>query len=84
MDVSFNTNRTSVQNTAAIPHPAAGDTAAAKGASRPALVVTDARIDATEATEAVPETELRRDDALGKLFSAAFTLPAPPMPAFPE
>ena len=27
---------------------------------------------------------LSRDDDLGKLVNAAFSLPAPPMPAFPE
>lgn len=78
MDISLNTNRTPVQNTATIPPPAAN--AAAKDAQRPALVVSDIR---TDAAEAIPDSELRRDDGLGKLFSAAFNLPAPPMPAFP-
>ena len=78
MDISFNANRTSVQNPATIPPPAA-NAAGKKDAQRPALVVSDVR---TEAAEAVSESELRRDDALGKLFSAAFNLPAPPMPAF--
>lgn len=77
MDISFNANRTSVQNPSAIPPPAAK--AADKGAQRPALVVSDVR---TDAASAVSESELRRDDALGKLFTAAFNLPAPPMPAF--
>ena len=49
-------------------------------AQRPALVISDVR---TDAAEAIPDSELRRDDGLGKLFSAAFNLPAPPMPAFP-
>ena len=30
----------------------------------------------------VPDTALQRDDALGKLVSAVFNLPPPPMPAF--
>lgn len=30
----------------------------------------------------VPEAALSRDDELGKLVNAAFSLPAPPMPAF--
>ena len=78
MDISFHTNRTSVQTPATIPPPAAP--AGAAGAERPGLVVNDAR---TDAIEAVPDAELRRDDALGRLFAAAFNLPAPPMPAFP-
>ena len=81
MDISFTPNRTAV-------HPPAGTgpsapAAAARSADCPALVVTDARADALDATEAVPESALRRDDALGRLFSAAFAFPAPPMPAFP-
>lgn len=81
MDISFHTNRTSVQNPATIPPPAApAGAAGAAGAERPGLVVNDAR---TDAIEAVPDAALRRDDALGQLFAAAFNLPAPPMPAFP-
>ena len=60
---------------------------AAKEKNRPALVVTEAHTDAisgTDVTEDVPEAALRRDDALGQLLSAVFTLPAPPMPAFPS
>ena len=30
----------------------------------------------------IPDAALSRDDALGKLISAAFNLPPPPMPAF--
>lgn len=30
----------------------------------------------------IPDAALSRDDALGKLISAAFSLPPPPMPAF--
>jgi hypothetical protein len=30
----------------------------------------------------VPDAALSRDDELGKLVNAAFSLPAPPMPAF--
>jgi hypothetical protein len=35
-----------------------------------------------ETTGAVPESELRRDDALGKLVDLAFNFPAPPLPKF--
>ncbi|MBQ9726169.1 MAG: hypothetical protein IJV65_01525 [Kiritimatiellae bacterium] len=80
MDISFNPNRTAVADTAAA---RPSETPAAPRASgKPALVVTDARTDALDAAGEVPESALRRDDALGRLFSAAFALPAPPMPAF--
>ena len=78
MDISLNANRTSVQNPATIPPPAAP--AGAAGAERPGLVVSSAP---ARAAEEVPDTALRRDDVLDRLFSAAFILPAPPMPAFP-
>ena len=35
-----------------------------------------------EPTAAVPESALSKDDALGKMVSAAFNLQAPPMPNF--
>lgn len=38
--------------------------------------------DAVEASDAVPDECLRRDDDLGTLFSRAFGLQAPPMPDF--
>ena len=37
---------------------------------------------AAEPTAEVPESELTRDDELGKLVSSAFALQAPPMPDF--
>jgi hypothetical protein len=81
MDISFNPRSTPVATPAATPRP---DAASAKGGDRPALTVTEARVSGDEAVEAVPDSALRRDDALGRLFSAAFALPPPPMPAFPE
>lgn len=82
MDISFNPRSTPVATPAATPRE---DAAPAKGtAGRPALTVTEARVSGDEAVEAVPDSALRRDDALGRLFSAAFSLPPPPMPAFPE
>ena len=81
MDISFNPRSTPVANPAATPRP---DAAPAKDAALAALKVTEARVSGADATEAVPESALRRDDALGRLFSAAFALPPPPMPAFPE
>ena len=38
----------------------------------------------SEPVAAVPDTALLRDDALGRIVSAAFSLPPPPMPAFGE
>ena len=81
MDISFNPRSTPVATPAATSRPeAASDQASA----RPALTVSEARVSGDEAVEAVPESALRRDDALGRLFTAAFSLPPPPMPAFPE
>lgn len=51
------------------------------GTARPALMVTESPSGAA-GVEEIPDSALRRDDDLGKLFSAAFTLPPPPMPAF--
>lgn len=48
--------------------------------AKPALTVT--RADATEDVDTVSDDVLRRDDALGKLVSSVYNLPAPPMPDF--
>ena len=85
MDISINSRHPSVTDPATLQ--SAFQAEAAKEKNSPALVITEARADAlsgTDATERVSEDALRRDDALGKLFSAVFTLPAPPMPAFPS
>ena len=37
---------------------------------------------ASEPVAEIPDTALQRDDALGKLVSAAFNFPPPPMPVF--
>ena len=81
MDISFNPRSTPVANPPATPRP---DAASAKETGRPALTVTETRVSGGTAVEAVPDAALRRDDAIGRLFSAAFALPPPPMPAFPE
>ena len=49
----------------------------------PAFTITNAAA-SPEAVEAatIPESALSRDDDLGKLVSAAFNLPPPPMPNF--
>ena len=41
-------------------------------------------IASSEPVADIPETALSRDDALGKLVNAAFSLPPPPMPAFTD
>ncbi len=84
MDLSINNRTPSRLDPATPQQPSAAETRQVQ--TRPALVVTEARPDALtgpETTEEVPDSALRRDDALGRLFAAAFTLPAPPMPAFP-
>ena len=82
MDISINSRHPSVTDPAILQ--GASPAEAAKETNRPALVITEAHTDALSATEHVPADALRRDDALGRLFSAVFTLPAPPMPAFPS
>jgi len=59
------------------------------GASRVSLhaagITIENRLEALAAAEPtvdVPESELRRDDALGNLVNAAFGLKAPPPPEF--
>ena len=85
MDIAINNRPQALTDPATLR--SAPQTEAAKERNRPALVITEARADAisgTDVTEDVPEAALRRDDALGQLLSAVFTLPAPPMPAFPS
>ena len=85
MDISVNNRHTTVADPATLQQPAAAG--AAKSPSRPALVITEARADALsglDAADEVPSSALLRDDPLGKLLSAAFNLPAPPMPAFAQ
>ncbi len=85
MDISINNRPSPITDPATLQQTAPAE--AAKSTSRPSLVITEARADALsglDAAEEVPESALRRDDPLGKLLSAAFSLPAPPMPAFPS
>ena len=85
MDISINSRHPSVTDPATLQ--GAPSTEAAKEKTRPALVITEARADSIsglEAAEEIPAAALRRDDALGRLLTSVFTLPAPPMPAFPS
>ena len=85
MDISINSRHPSVTDPATLQNAPA--TEATKKTDRPALVITEARADSVsglDATEEIPDAALRRDDPLGRLLSSVFTLPAPPMPAFPS
>lgn len=63
----------------------AAETAGARRMAGGGFTVTElperGAVDALE-TMQVPESALRRDDALGKLVNEAFSLPPPPMPNF--
>ena len=83
MNLSINTTAASMQSITAL----SGTEAASKAAeTRPAsnsLTITSHETAPEEISAAnIPESALVRDDALGKLFSSAFTLPAPPIPEF--
>ena len=62
------------------------EASAASHASRPAssLEITSSigGLVSAEPTFEVPESELRRDDALGNLVNSAFNFQAPPLPDF--
>ena len=85
MDISINSRHPSVTDPATLQNAPA--TEAMKKTDRPALVITEARADSIsglDTAEEIPDAALRRDDALGRLIASVFTLPAPPMPAFPS
>ena len=42
------------------------------------------RLSAAEPTANVPDSALSRNDDIGRLVNAAFSLPAPPMPQFTD
>ena len=94
MDINLNNNgfgnvgmgRATMGANAVGPGAEAKDVDAARDAKN-AVTFTDARPAALAAAEPladVPDAALSRDDALGKLVSAAFNLPPPPMPSFTE
>lgn len=56
--------------------------AAARTAANLSITDAKASVASGEPVGAVPESALRRDDDIGKLVSAAFSLPPPPMPDF--
>ena len=58
---------------------------AVRGGRAPSLTVSDTprpAAGAEDVTEAVEADCARRDDAIGRLISAVFQYPAPPMPEF--
>ena len=84
MNLNFNVNLGKTPAPAALP----GTAPAAKPASTPAataLTISHAPASPDDiAAAAIPDSALTRDDDLGLLVSSAFTLPAPPMPNFPN
>lgn len=88
MDISLNGNF--IGNSGAVRDtPATSATPKAADAARtprttPNLTIGEgpAGLASAEPVADVPDSALTRDDELGKLFSAAFSLPAPAMPDF--
>ena len=84
MNIDFN----NIANPAAAPIAPTAPQAAPAAPSAPAvasdLTITQARPTPEDLTvSTLPADALSRTDDLGLLVSSAFTLPAPPMPAFP-
>ena len=76
MDIRINGNRP-VQNVGLEGGLPPGGAKQIATQSKPALTVTQA--DSAENIDEVPEEALDRNDALGKLISSVYNLPAPPM-----
>ncbi len=82
MNINFNNIRTNTTNAAQ----AVQTTAEAEKTSEATLNSYDLTVSLAEAAiedikaAGLPEDALRRDDDLGKLVSAAFSLPPPPFP----
>ena len=81
MDISLNPRTIPPSATPASP---ATEPSSKPATDHPSLTITEARSSGADGVEAVPDSSLRRDDVLGRLFDAAFKLPPPPMPAFPS
>ena len=82
MNISFPSHNTPVS--LPVESTAPSGTATKPQEATSGLTVTEARVSDLDATEAVPDSALRRDDPLGRLVSAVFSFAAPPMPAFPD
>jgi hypothetical protein len=86
MNIDFNNIAKPSINTspAALPDAAADKKPLASPSPRD-LTITQAKASAEDiAAAAIPDSALSRTDDLGLLVSDAFTLPAPPMPSFPD
>ena len=84
MDISINSRHPAVADPATLSRTPAA--APPNGTTKPSLVITETRADVLSGLDEagdIPDSALRRDDALGQLMGIAFTLPAPPMPTFP-
>ena len=80
MDISINRNPNIDKSQFEQTEPAAQQSAKPE---RPVLSITHAQVSSEDTVGLdVPESALRRDDELGNLVNAAFSLPAPPMPKF--
>ncbi len=83
MDISFNSNFSARLDAVGGVQNAVPASKAKEAAAKPDLTITQSAAAPEEVSAAaIPDSALARDDALGKLVSAAFTLPAPPMPQF--
>ena len=86
MNIRFNASDMVVPTFGAVPNadvPKAGVPPDSRAVSSSSSSVLDPLLGSEPVTK-VPDGALRRDDALGRLVSAAFCLPPPPMPAFPS
>lgn len=84
--MNLNINRTGVNPTTTVPVAAAVPTAAKADARAdwPTENLNVTSVDGESVEGDIPDSALRRDDALGKLFDRVFSYPAPEMPNFEE
>ena len=84
MNLDFNVNHLG-RTPAPASLPGAAPAKPAAAPSAPGLTITHATASPEDvAAASIPDSALTRDDDLGLLVSSAFTLPAPPMPNFPN
>ena len=85
MNLDFNINIGRPAAPSAPVPPEGAPRQAAQTPSTPSLTIARAPTSPEDiAAATIPDSALTRDDDLGLLVSSAFTLPAPPMPAFPD
>lgn len=81
MNISLSTHATPVTIPTTPAAPSNGVSPAKDKA--PTLTISDVQTSDIDDVESVPDSALDRNDALGRLISSVFSLPPPPMPAFP-